>query len=145
MQQAVAYLNFGGQCVEAFRFYAETLDGRIESVTTFNDSPFGDHLPMAQANKVRHAVMHLEGLTLMGCDGLADHANLSHYRFALTINLPCHQRAMKAFMALAEDGFVIRAFQSMGASRGFGTVIDQFGMLWTVVNSTPMPQAEASY
>lgn len=142
VQQAVAYLNFGGQCVEAFRFYAEALDGRVESVLTFNDAPPCERSPMAQTSRVRHAVMHLEGLTLMGCDGLTDQANANNYRFALTINVPCCQRAMNAFMALAEEGFVVRAFQSMGTSMGFGTVIDQFGMLWTVVSSTPRCQGE---
>lgn len=143
MQQTVAYISFNGQCVDAFQFYAETLGGSVESVLLFSDCTRQEHFPMAQAKQVRHAVLQLEGLTLLGCDSPPAPIRASGHRHALSIDFRCGQRGMTAFMALAKDGLVITSFQSMGAAKGVGTVIDQFGILWTVSKSTtPIAEVE---
>jgi PhnB protein len=139
MQQAVAYLNFGGQCVEAFRLYAEVLGGHIESIETFRDGQISEVLPLAHANRVRHAVMHLDGLTLMGCDGLPGQDARDGFNFALTLDVPDIQVANAAFMTLSEGGTVVTSFQSNDLGRSVGTVYDQFGMLWTIVCSMHVP------
>lgn len=37
----VPYLNFKGDCREAFEFYAKLLDGEITGIFTFGEAPGG--------------------------------------------------------------------------------------------------------
>ncbi len=39
------YLNFNGQCAEAFKFYAQCLGGNIVMMQTHGESPMKDHVP----------------------------------------------------------------------------------------------------
>lgn len=128
MRQAVAYISFNGQCVDAFRFYAETLNGHVESVTICTD-----HSRRGVPRRVRHAVLHLDGLTVVGQDGLSEPSCPNKYRFALTMEIPCAQKASAAFLALAQEGIVINPLQSIDGNR-LGLVIDQFEILWTVLS-----------
>ncbi len=43
--QVVPYLNFNGDCAEAFKFYERSLGGKIESIMTHGDSPIAEQVP----------------------------------------------------------------------------------------------------
>lgn len=122
MQATVAHVSFNGQCVDAFQLYAEALGGRIASVSM-----------LVGARQVRHAVLHLDGLTLIGHDRLAEAAHAGEPGHALAINLGCAQRASQAFADLADEGFIVKALQPTESGQGLGLVVDRFGILWTVL------------
>ena len=46
------YLNFNGNCAEAFRFYAETLGGKDLHIMTFRDSPMAGQVTENEKNMV---------------------------------------------------------------------------------------------
>lgn len=139
MRQAVAYVSFNGQCVDAFRFYAETLNGHVESVTIC-----ADHARHGQPKRVRHAVLHLDGLTIVGQDGPSKPPSPNQYRFALTMEMPCTQKANAAFLALAHEGIIINQLQPFDGNR-LGLLIDQFEILWTIMGPVARtPRADRS-
>jgi PhnB protein len=39
------YLNFNGQCEEAFKFYEQCLGGNIQAMMTWGESPMSDQAP----------------------------------------------------------------------------------------------------
>ena len=39
------YLNFNGQCEEAFKTYEKCLNGKIEFIMTHEQSPMADKIP----------------------------------------------------------------------------------------------------
>lgn len=42
--QLNSYLNFNGQCAEAFKFYERCLGGRIQMIMTHGESPMADRV-----------------------------------------------------------------------------------------------------
>jgi PhnB protein len=40
-----AYLNFGGNCEEAFRFYEKNLGGKVNALMLFADQPDPKNVP----------------------------------------------------------------------------------------------------
>lgn len=61
------YLNYGGNCREAFEFYAEHLGGKIAMLSTHGDLPQGGATTL-QKSVVLHARMELGDTIVMGAD-----------------------------------------------------------------------------
>lgn len=125
------YLIFNGDCAEAFKFYAQTLGGQIESLMTFAGSPAAEHVPAEFADKVLHATMKIEGQTIMASD-----APPGKYErpagISVAIGLNDRDRGERIFNALAENGRVEMPFQKTFWASGFGMCVDRFGIPWMV-------------
>src|ERR1700757_2986729 len=66
------YLNFGGNCAEAFRFYEEHLDGKIESLMKFSDMPGPVKAPQGMEDGILHARITIGSSIIMASDVPAD-------------------------------------------------------------------------
>ena len=51
------YLNFNGQCEEAFRFYEQCLGGKIDFMMTYDASPVASH--EGWGKKILHASLQI--------------------------------------------------------------------------------------
>jgi PhnB protein len=128
------YLNFNGQCAEAFRFYQQTLGGKIVTQQTFRDTPARDHVPADWQDKVIHARLEVGGHAIMGSD-----APPPNYAAAqgtcVSVSVPKND-ARRIFDAFASGGKVTMAYGETFWSPGFGMVIDRFGTPW-MINAQP--------
>ena len=70
--QIVPYLNFDGNCAEAFRFYERVLGGRIEAILTHGDSPVAAQVPPGWAARVMHARLMVGDQVLLASDAPPD-------------------------------------------------------------------------
>jgi PhnB protein len=68
MTQLNAYLSFDGNCAEAMRFYEKTLDGKLEALFTFGQTPVADETPEADRDRIMHAYLTFDGQVLMAGD-----------------------------------------------------------------------------
>ena len=66
--QLNTYLNYGGNCRQAFEFYEKHLGGRISMLSTHGDVPDPSGVPAEWRNAVLHARIELGGTTLFGAD-----------------------------------------------------------------------------
>src|SRR5688572_5892399 len=72
--QLTTYLNFGGECEEAFQFYEKHLGGKLTFLMRHGEMPGrGEAKPGGEAkpewrDKVLHAQMALGGTILLGAD-----------------------------------------------------------------------------
>ncbi len=66
--QLHTYLNYGGNCEQAFRFYEQHLGGRITMLMRHGDQPNGPPVPPEWRRAVLHARMDLGGTELLGAD-----------------------------------------------------------------------------
>jgi PhnB protein len=71
--QVNPYLNFDGDCAEAFRFYERVLGGRIEAMTTHGDSPIANQVPPAWRDRIMHARLVVGDTVLMASDSPPEH------------------------------------------------------------------------
>ena len=125
------YLNFNGNCAEAFKFYEQVLGGTIEFLQTHADSPMKDHVPPDWQNKVIHVCLSVNGQRLMGSDAPADHYSPAQ---GMSINIAASTTAegKRLFDALASGGTVTMPFAQTFWSPGFGMLKDRFGTPWMV-------------
>ena len=67
--QLHTYLNYGGNCEQAFRFYEQHLGGKITMLMRHGESPTPNpNVPPDWKDKVLHARMTLGGTDLSGAD-----------------------------------------------------------------------------
>jgi PhnB protein len=131
------YLNFNGQCAEAFRFYEKVLGGKNVFMQTFAESPMRDQTPPAVRNQIIHASMEVGDSLLMASD--APHEMYAKPQgTSVTISVTSVPEGERIFTALAENGTITMPFEKTFWSPGFGMVTDRFGTPW-MVNCAPEP------
>jgi PhnB protein len=125
------YLNFNGQCAEAFKFYEQCLGGKIVFMQTHGESAMKDQTPPDWQDKIMHATLKVGSQVLMGSD-----APPAHYAapqgIYVSISLPDPADGERIFNALADRGKVNMPFQKTFWAAGFGMLVDRFGTPWMV-------------
>ncbi len=125
------YLLFNGNCAEAFKFYEQTLGGKIEALMTFNGSPAAEHAPPEWGDKILHASMVIGDQRVMASD-----APPGQYKqpqgISVSIGLNDRDKGERIFNALAEGGTTTMPFAKTFWASGFGMCTDRFGIPWMV-------------
>jgi PhnB protein len=138
MTQLNAYLSFDGNCTEAMRFYETTLNGKLEALLTYGQTPAADHMPPADKDRIMHAYLIFDGQALMAGDAPSNQPYEPMRGFTLTLSYDSVDQARPIFEALAEGGKITMAFQPAFWAEGFGMCIDRFGTPW-IVNGSLKP------
>jgi PhnB protein len=126
-----AYLNFNGNCEEAFKFYEKHLGGKIETIHTFAGSPMEDQLPPEERNKVMHIRMKVGATILMGSDGPGGRYQTPQ-GFFVSLNVKDVAEAEKVYAALSADGKILMAMQQTFWAKRFAMFTDKFGTPWMI-------------
>ena len=125
------YLNFNGDCAEAFKFYERCFGGTIEFLQTFGESPMKDSVRPDQYSLVMHVTLKVDGDTLMGSDGLPDRYEKPQGIY-VSITPKTYADADRIFKELSAGGSIEMPFQKTFWSPGFGMATDRFGIPWMV-------------
>ncbi len=132
------YVNFRGQCREAFRFYEQHLGGKVLDTTLWGQMPDAEkHTPPGMSDKVLHSSMELGETHLMGADIPGAEPMRSAY---LTLSVTSDEEAERIYRVLAENGEVFMKMEgeTFFATR-FGQLRDRFGINWMIIHPRPMP------
>lgn len=132
------YLNFNGNCREAFDFYKSVLGGEYSYITSFGDMPPQEGMPpLSDAEK--ELVMHVslpvsEETVLMGSDTLPAFGGpvTPGDNFSISLNPDSRDEADRLFAALSEGGKVTMPLADMFWGDYFGSLTDRFGINWMV-------------
>ncbi|MGO4213104.1 hypothetical protein AB4043_20080, partial [Terriglobus sp. YAF25] len=63
-----AYLNFGGNCRQAFEYYEQHLGAKIVMSMTFNQSPDQSNVPPGAGDQILYANLSIADTQIMGSD-----------------------------------------------------------------------------
>jgi PhnB protein len=129
------YLNFNGQCAEAFKLYERVLGGRIVAMHTHGETPARDHVPAEWHDKIMHVRLEIGDKALMGSDAPPDQYTAPQGIY-VSISVGDPAEGERIFAALAEQGTITMPFQKTFWSPGFGMAVDRFGTPW-MVNCEP--------
>ena len=129
--QLTPYLNFNGNCAEAFAFYRDLFGGTILHQSTFAEAPGCEDMPEEARQGIMHVHLQIGEQALMASD-----APPGQYVPAqgLWISIPAPDVAegQRLFDTLAEGGQVTMLYAATFWSPGFGMVTDRFGTPWMV-------------
>ena len=125
------YLNFDGDCEAAFRFYAEVLGGRIETMMTHRDSPVAADTPVEWQDKILHAYLTVGDAVLMASDAPPGMYSRPQGLY-VSIGLSDPAQAERIFKALADGGTVQMPFEETFWAYRFGMLVDRFGTPWMI-------------
>jgi PhnB protein len=126
------YLNFNGNCAEAFKFYEQVLGGKVVFSMTWGEMPgAAEHFPAETHGRIMHVNFKVGDQTIMGADSPAD-----KYQTPKGMNVALHVKdkaeGERLFKALCEGGTVSMPFAETFWSKGFGMCVDRFGIPWMV-------------
>ncbi|HEY3638772.1 MAG TPA: VOC family protein [Rhizomicrobium sp.] len=131
------YLNFNGNCEEAFKFYSEVLHGRDLRIMKFRDSPMGAQMSESEKDMVMHARFQAGDTMVMGSDAPGARYNKPQ-GYAVNIDVDTPEEAERIFAALSEGASIGMAIQETFWAKRFGMLTDRYGTHWMVNCEKPM-------
>jgi PhnB protein len=126
-----AYLAFDGRCREAFEFYARALGGKITFIQTIGESPMAANTPPEAHGRVMHVTLQIGDQVLQGADAPPGQFT-TPAGFCVAVHFDDAAEADRVFGLLAQEGRVQMPFQPTFWAKGFGMLIDRFGIPWIV-------------
>jgi PhnB protein len=125
------YLTFNGQCEAAFKFYEQSLGGKIVAMATYAGTPAENQVPPEWSNKVIHSRLAIGGEVPMRSDAPPERFQASK-GFSVTLGVDNPADAERIFNALAEKGTVQMPLQQTFWAVRFGMLVDKFGIPWMI-------------
>lgn len=128
--QLHTYLNYGGNCEEAFRFYEQHLGGKITSLMRHGEQPTPSDVAADWNGKVLHARMDLGGTQLLGADIPGYQPMRSAY---LTLTIDTNEEAERVYLLLSQGGQLFMPMQETFFASRFAMLRDRFGTSWMLL------------
>ncbi|MFC5577857.1 VOC family protein [Lysobacter niabensis] len=135
--QFIAYLDFDGQCREAFDFYARVFNGRITMRMTYGESPMAGEMPPEAHGRVMHSQLESGSAILMGADG-PPHGPPSRGCVNIVVDTPAE--AEHVFTGLSEGASEQMPLHETFWAHRFGMLTDRYGKGWMVNCMKPAPE-----
>ena len=135
--QLHTYLNYGGNCEQAFRFYEQHLGGKITMMMRHGEQPGGPAVEPEWRRAVLHARMDLGGTELLGADIPPDRFKPIRSAY-LSLTLDSTQEAEKVFSLLSDGGEVFMPMEETFFATRFAMLRDRFGTSWMLIHPKPM-------
>ena len=127
------YLNYGGNCRQAFEFYVEHLGGRITGITTHGEMPEPGNVPPDWRKAVLHARMELGETVLLGADIPPDRFQPMRSAY-LTLIVESSEEAERVYALLKDEGQVFMPMEETFFARRFAMLRDRFGTSWMLLH-----------
>jgi PhnB protein len=132
------YLNYGGNCEEAFRFYEKNLGGKITMMMRYADQPDPQNAPPGTEKFILYANMEIGETQLMGSDVPPERFQPMRSVY-LSLAVDSSEEAERIFKLLNEGGEVFMPMAETFFAFRFGMLRDRFGTSWMILHDKPMP------
>jgi PhnB protein len=137
MPQVNPYINFKGNCEEAFKFYQSVFGGEFTVISRYNEMPpsEAEHMGASDGDKIMHVSLPISKETvLMGSDVGGEWAKqtVDGNNIQLSVNAESEEDAKRVFNALSAGGQVVMPLEKAFWGSLFGMFIDKFGINWLV-------------
>ena len=133
------YVNYRGNCEEAFRFYEQHLGGRLTGLVRHRDQP-NPNIPADWKEKVLHAQIEIGSTVLMGADIPKAEPMRSAY---LTLTLSSEEEAERVYALLTDGGEIFMKMEKTHFANRFAMLRDKFGTSWMLLHQ-PAPEPAKS-
>jgi PhnB protein len=127
------YLNYGGNCRQAFQFYAEHLGGKITMLTTHGEQPEADKVPPDWKDAVLHARIEIGGTTVLGADIPPERFQPMRSAY-LSLLVDSDDEAERIYALLSEGGQIFMPMEETFFAHRFAMLRDRFGTSWMLLH-----------
>jgi PhnB protein len=131
------YLNYGGNCRQAFRFYEEHLGGKITMMMTHGEAP-GAKAADDWKDAVLHARMSIGETELLAADIPPERFQPMRSAY-LTLLLDTPAQAEQIYALLSEGGEIFMKMEETFFAIRFAMLRDRFGTSWMLLNERSRP------
>ena len=132
------YLNYGGNCRDAFRFYEQHLGGKINTMMNHGEAPGGSTVPPELNNSVMYASITLGETELMGSDVPPDRFQPMRSAY-LSLGVDSDAEADRIYALLSQGGETFMPMQETFYASRFAMLRDRFGTSWMIIHERPAP------
>jgi PhnB protein len=132
------YLNFGGNCRQAFEFYVEHLGATITAITTYGELPASGEVPPEWKNAVVHARIAIGETILLGADVPRDRFQPMRSAY-LTLIVNSIEEAERLYALLTEGGEIFMPIEETFFAHRFAMLRDRFGTSWMLLHERVSP------
>jgi PhnB protein len=134
------YLNFGGNCEQAFRFYEQHLGGKIIMMMTHGQTPNPSDVSPDWKNAILHARINIGETLLMGADIPPERFKPMRSAY-LSLTVDSIEEAERIYALLSDGGEIFMPMEETFFAFRFAMLRDKFGTSWMILNERPMPQS----
>jgi PhnB protein len=124
------YVNYRGNCEQAFRFYVQHLGGRITGMLRHREQP-NPGLAADWQDKILHARIEIGTTVLMGADIPQAEPMRSAY---LTLSLDSEEDAERVYALLVDGGEIFMKIDKTPFANRFAMLRDTFGTSWMLLH-----------
>jgi PhnB protein len=132
------YLNFDGNCEEAFTFYQSVFGGEFSYLGRFKDMPVQEGASSCTP-EIGEKIMHIslpisKETTIMGSDvgGEWAPAFVAGNNFSIYVTAASKEEADRLFSGLSSGGLVTMPLENTFWGDYFGMFTDKFGVNWMI-------------
>ncbi len=124
------YLNYRGNCEQAFRFYEQHFGGRMSGIVRHGEQP-NPGIAAEWKEKILHARIEIGTTTLMGADIPQAEPMRSAY---LTLSLDREEEAERVYALLVDGGEIFMKMEQTPFANRFAMLRDRFGTSWMLLH-----------
>ncbi len=130
----ITYINFRNQSTNAINYYLEIFGGQIDAISYYKDMPQSDGFVVTDDIKdlVTNAQVTILDTKLMFSDVPAPMPLEIGTNVSLSVVIKDYDTAKSYFDKLAIDSEIIMPFAETFFSKGYGNLIDKFGIGWQI-------------
>jgi PhnB protein len=130
------YLNFGGNCEQAFRFYEQHLGGEITMLMRRAEQPDQPLTWPGWEQSIQYAIMNIGETELMGSDVAPDRFQPMRSVY-LSLTVDNAAEAERIYTLLSDGGDIFMAMEETFFAARFGMLRDKFGTSWMILALKP--------
>jgi PhnB protein len=131
------YLNYGGNCEQAFRFYEQHLGGKITMMMTFAGQQLPPDAPPDWSKAIMYARMELGETELMGNDVPPAHFKPMRSAY-LSLAVSSTAEAERIYALFANGGEIFMSMAETFFAHRFAMLRDKFGTSWMIIHEREM-------
>ena len=127
------YLNYGGNCEQAFRFYEQHLGGKITMLMRRAEQPDQSVTWPGWEESVQYASMELGETELMAADVPPDRFQPMRGAY-LSLTVDKSEEAERIYALLSEGGQIFMPIEETFFAFRFAMLRDRFGTSWMILH-----------
>jgi PhnB protein len=130
------FLNFGGNCEPAFRFYEQHLGGEITMLMRRAEQPDQPVTWPGWEQSIQYAIMTIGETELMGSDVPPDRFQPMRSVY-LSLTVDSAAEAERIWALLTDGGQIYMPIEETFFATRFGQLRDKFGTSWMIMALKP--------